>query len=158
MATGISSATSTHACNWCKCSKEDRGDTSREWALDDPADGNSHTIEENLAISKLPKTEKMKCHQLTTIPGHSLEKSSSEHTAFVSACLRCARRLPFVARLDERVQNHGQDENDIRCCKSGQSIFILHLITLIPNAYATIQYINTQMYIWCLSNSLPCMP
>ena len=58
VATGISSATSTHACIWCKCSKEDRGDTSREWALDDPADRNSHTIEENLAILKLPKTQR----------------------------------------------------------------------------------------------------
>ena len=57
MATGIQEATSTYACIWCKCSAENRGDTSAQWPLDHPSSG-SRTIEENMALLKLPKAKR----------------------------------------------------------------------------------------------------
>ncbi len=58
MATGIDAASSTYACIWCKCSAGERWDTSKQWSLDDAAKDGSRTIEENMAISALPKTKK----------------------------------------------------------------------------------------------------
>ena len=51
MITGIDSATSTHACIWCKCPSLERYDSSQTWSISDPAHG-ARTIEENTLISK----------------------------------------------------------------------------------------------------------
>ena len=55
MATGIKSASCTHACIWCKCPAAARFDTSVQWSLDDPNDRGSYTIDEYMALSQLPK-------------------------------------------------------------------------------------------------------
>ena len=56
MATGIDAASST--CIWCQCSAGECWDTSKQWFLDNAAEDGSRTIEENMAISALPKTKK----------------------------------------------------------------------------------------------------
>ena len=42
----------------CKYSSENRVDTSAQWPLDHPSSDGSRTIEENMAISKLPKSKR----------------------------------------------------------------------------------------------------
>ena len=56
MATGIDSATSTHACIWFECPALERFSSSQEWSISDSSKG-ARTIEENIAIaqSKRPK-------------------------------------------------------------------------------------------------------
>lgn len=49
MATGIDSATSKHACIWCKCPALERYDCTQEWSISDVSKG-ARTIEENIAI------------------------------------------------------------------------------------------------------------
>lgn len=54
--TGIDSATSTYACIWCKCAKQDRHDTSKVWSITDPTRG-ARTVEENLELSKKTRSK-----------------------------------------------------------------------------------------------------
>ena len=55
--TGIDSAHSQFACICCKCSMTDRADVEKKWSISDPSLG-ARTIEENIALSKLPKSKK----------------------------------------------------------------------------------------------------
>jgi hypothetical protein len=50
MATGIDSATSTFACIWCKCPKDQRANTTRKWSITD-TDHGARTIEENIQLA-----------------------------------------------------------------------------------------------------------
>ena len=51
MCTGIDSATSEHACIWCKCPKDDRPNVDVEWSITDTSLG-ARTIEENVELSQ----------------------------------------------------------------------------------------------------------
>ena len=51
MITGIDSATSTHACIWCKCPSLERYDSSQTWSISDPVHG-VRTIQENTTIAR----------------------------------------------------------------------------------------------------------
>ena len=59
MATGVDSASSTHACIWCKYSAGEQWDTSKQWSLDNPAEDGSQTIEENLAASDKEEVQRI---------------------------------------------------------------------------------------------------
>ena len=52
---GLESATSQHACIWCKCSKTERCNMELEWSITDPTKG-ARTIEEITKKAKLGKT------------------------------------------------------------------------------------------------------
>ena len=54
--TGIDCATSTYACIWCKCQKEDRPNVEKEWSITDPSLG-ARTIEENIMLSQKRKNK-----------------------------------------------------------------------------------------------------
>ena len=56
---GIESATSEHACIWCKCSKLERCDMSLEWSLTDTKKG-ARTIEEITEKAKLSTKNKQR--------------------------------------------------------------------------------------------------
>ena len=60
---GIESASSNHACIWCKCSKIERWDMSITWSLMDSRKGG----EEITQKAKLPKSNK-KCHNCSRAP------------------------------------------------------------------------------------------
>ncbi len=49
--TGIDSATSTYACIWCKCSKQDLPNVEKGWSITDTTHG-ARTIEENMRFSR----------------------------------------------------------------------------------------------------------
>ena len=51
MISGIDSASSTHACIWCKCPAMERYDSTQVWSITDSAHG-ARTIEENKAIAR----------------------------------------------------------------------------------------------------------
>ena len=55
--TGIDSASSEHACIWCKCKKDDRGDIQRVWSLSDKEHG-TRTIDENTELAQRPRSRK----------------------------------------------------------------------------------------------------
>ena len=55
--TGIDSARSQYACIWCKCSMTDRADVEKKGSISNPSLG-ARTIEENITLSKLPKSKK----------------------------------------------------------------------------------------------------
>ena len=55
--TGIDAASSTYACIWCKCKRDERWDTSKEWSISDVTKG-ARSTEENLEISALPNSRK----------------------------------------------------------------------------------------------------
>ena len=55
--TGIDSASSDHACIWCKCKKDDRGDIQRVWSLSDKEQG-ARTIDENTELAQRPRSRK----------------------------------------------------------------------------------------------------
>ena len=55
--TGIDSARSQYACIWCKCSMTDCADVEKKWSISNPSLG-ARTIEENITLSKLPKSKK----------------------------------------------------------------------------------------------------
>ena len=57
MVTGIDAASSTYACIWCHCKKDERGDIKREWSLSDKDKG-ARTIDENLELAKRPRSRK----------------------------------------------------------------------------------------------------
>ena len=52
MVTGIDSATSTHACIWCKCPSLERYNCSQTWSISDSVQGARTIIEENLTIGR----------------------------------------------------------------------------------------------------------
>lgn len=45
------SASSDHACIWCKCKKDEQGDIQRVWSLSDKEQG-AKTIDENAELQK----------------------------------------------------------------------------------------------------------
>ena len=51
MCTGIDSATSDHACIWCKCPKDDCSNVDVQWSITDTSLGTC-TIEENVGLSQ----------------------------------------------------------------------------------------------------------
>jgi hypothetical protein len=51
MITGIDSATSTHACIWCKCPALKRYDSTQVWSITDSTHG-ARTIEESKTIAR----------------------------------------------------------------------------------------------------------
>ena len=51
MVTGIDSATSTHACIWCKCASLECYNCCQTWSISDSVQG-ARTIEENLTIGR----------------------------------------------------------------------------------------------------------
>lgn len=55
LVTGIDSASCHYSCIWCKCPSEERHLTEKHWSLTDVALG-ARTVEENLELSKLPKS------------------------------------------------------------------------------------------------------
>ena len=55
--TGIDSASSDHACIWCKCKKDERSDIHREWSLSDKDKG-ARTTEENVQLSQRSRARK----------------------------------------------------------------------------------------------------
>ena len=55
--TGIDSASSDHACIWCKCKKDERSDIHREWSLSD-RDKGARTTEENVQLSQRSRARK----------------------------------------------------------------------------------------------------
>jgi len=54
---GLESATSDHACIWCKCPKSQRWDMNLTWSLTDPDKG-GRTVKEITEKAKLAKTSK----------------------------------------------------------------------------------------------------
>ena len=69
MCTGIDSATSDHACIWCKCTKDDRPNADEEWSITDTIQG-ARTIEENIVLSQCRKKQfnVSHCPLFPTIP------------------------------------------------------------------------------------------
>ena len=59
MATGVDSASSTHACIWCKSTAGEQWDTSKQWSLDNPTKDGSQTIEENHAASDKEEVQRI---------------------------------------------------------------------------------------------------
>ena len=55
--TGIDSASSNYSCIWCKCSAEERWNMDKQWSICSESSG-ARTIEENIRLSKLPKSKK----------------------------------------------------------------------------------------------------
>ena len=55
--TGIDSASSDHACIWCKCKKDEQGDIQCVWSLSDKEQG-ARTIEENAEHAQRPRARK----------------------------------------------------------------------------------------------------
>ena len=55
--TGIDSASSNHACIWCKCKKDERCDIQREWSLSDKNKG-ARTTDENMELAQRPRSRK----------------------------------------------------------------------------------------------------
>ena len=55
--TGIDSASSTYACIWCKCGRDERFDADKEWSVTAGSKG-ARTIEENVEYARLPKSRK----------------------------------------------------------------------------------------------------
>ena len=66
MITGIDSATSTHACIWCKCPAIERYDSTQVWSISDINFG-ARTIEENTAIAS-SRTKKYNVSHLPVFP------------------------------------------------------------------------------------------
>lgn len=56
--TGIDSASSDHACIWCKCKKDERCDIQREWSLSDQEKG-ARTTDENVELAQRPRSRKV---------------------------------------------------------------------------------------------------
>ena len=91
--TGIDSARSQFACIWCKCSMTDRADVEKKWSISDRSLG-ARTIEENIALSKLPKSKK--AYNVSNPPLFSsipLTKVVIEELSKVHAitCLNCSQ-------------------------------------------------------------------
>ena len=57
MATGIDSASSTHACIWCKCPALERHNSTLKWSMTDPKHG-ARTISENIQLSQSRSRQK----------------------------------------------------------------------------------------------------
>ena len=55
--TGIDSASSDHACIWCKCKKDERCDIQRGWSLCDKNKG-ARTTDENMELAQRPRSRK----------------------------------------------------------------------------------------------------
>ena len=61
--TGIDSASSTYSCIWCKCSAEEHWYMGKHWSISSTSQG-ARTIEENVRLSKLPKSETQRIQNL----------------------------------------------------------------------------------------------
>lgn len=57
MATGIDSASSTHACIWCKVRNDERYKADKSWSTSDTERG-ARTVDENATIAQRPKSRK----------------------------------------------------------------------------------------------------
>ena len=67
MVTGIDSASSNHACIWCKCPALERYDSAQKWSIDDVRNG-ARTIEENIENSRRKKYNVSKLPLFPMIP------------------------------------------------------------------------------------------
>ena len=55
MVTGVSAATSSHACIWCKCSTLERYNCSQKWSISDTAK-DARTFKEDRTLAKSRST------------------------------------------------------------------------------------------------------
>ena len=73
LSSGIDSASSTHACIWCKCPAAERHISAQKWSMLDPKLG-ARTIEENIRLAQSRSKQRFNVSHLPLFPNIPLTR------------------------------------------------------------------------------------